>query len=414
VGALSGVIDPASRAAPSGARSGALVDSAHTRAHTWHLLVACARHAAGLGDAQDVLDAASAIDDWAEVTRQAAAHGLVPWLARALSHGDADEAHAPIVAAANASAARTLGQVRRLNELVGSLADVGVTALPYKGPVLSLQLYGDLALRQSVDLDLVVPFDAYDVARAALLRRGLPPRWGHSARQEQTLFAWLGHAPFGRGDEFVELHWRFADRRFPFALRAQDALRRAPQVRVAGRMLPLMAADDLLVVLAMHASRHLFERLEWVAGVTRLLVAAPIDAAGLMAHAESLRARRMLAVSVHVAARLLDFPLDDAWRRVLSRDPDAARLAERMVRELQAHALRGVPWVEGAALQRRYAELVDTRMDRARLYVHAALDPTAKDQEALALPEALVPLHHVLRPVRLAGRHLGRALGAKS
>jgi len=395
-------------------RDAATPSSPGARERTWLLLVACARHAAGLTDADEVLGVAATIDDWADVQRRASAHGLVPWLARALSPGDGaeHEAHASIVAAANASAACALGRVGRLVELVGSLADIGVTALPYKGPVLSLQLYGDLALRQSVDLDLVVPWDAYDAARAALVRRGLPPRWGHSARQEHTLFAWLGHAPFGRGDEFVELHWRFADKRFPFALRLEDVLRRAQQVRVAGRILPLMAADDLLAALSMHAARHLFERLEWVSGVTRLLVAAPMNPASLMAHAERLCARRTLAVSVHVAARLLDFPLDDAWRRALADDPAAQPLAERMVQELEAHELRDEPWLEGAALVRRYGELVDTRMDRARLYLHAALDPTTKDQEAVALPDALVPLHRVLRPVRLAGRYVGRALGA--
>jgi len=404
VGAVSGVIDRAT--------DGAAPSTARARERTWRLMVACARHAAGLTDAAEVQHAAAAVDDWADVERRAAAHGLMPWLARALTQGDDtdDDAHASVVAAASASAARTLAQVKRLGDLVGSLADVGVTALPYKGPVLSLQLYGDLALRRSVDLDLVVPFDACDAARATLLRRGLPPRWGHSARQERTLFAWLGHAPFGHGDAFVELHWRFADRRFPFALRAEDALRRAHQVRVAGRMLPLMAADDLLAALSMHAARHLYERLEWLAGVTRLLVGAPADAASLMAHAERLRARRTLAVSVHVAATLLDFPLDDAWRRELERDPAAAPLADRMVRELEAHELHDVPWLDGAALVRRYGELVDTPMDRTRLFVRAALDPTVKDQEALALPDALMPLHHVLRPMRLAGRYVGRTL----
>ena len=385
--------------------------AATARERTWQLLVACARHAAGLTSAGEVRDAAMMVDDWADVERRASAHGLVPWLARALTPGDgaSSEVHAPLIAAANVSAGRTLAQVRRLGELVGALANVGVTALPYKGPVLSLQLYGDLALRQSVDLDLVVPFDAYDVARAALVRRDLPPRWAHSARQERTLFAWLGHAPFGTGDDFVELHWRFADRRFPFALDARDVLRRAQQVRVAGRMLPLMAADDLLAVLAMHAARHLFERLEWVSGVTRLLVAAPLEPAALMARAHALRARRTLAVSVHVAARLLDFPLDDAWRRALADDPAAEPLAERMVRELEAHEVRNVPWPEGAALVRRYAELVDSRMDRARVFVHAALDPTARDQEAVALPGVMAPLHRVIRPLRLAGRYLARA-----
>ena len=382
--------------------------SAGTRGRTWRLLIACARHAAGLTDASEVGDVAATINDWAHVERRASAHGLVPWLARALAQGAPSDEHAPIIAAANASAGRTLAQVRRLGELVGALADVGVTALPYKGPVLSLQLYGDLALRQSVDLDLVVPFDTYDVARAALVRRGLPPRWGHSARQERTLFAWLGHAPFGEGDDFVELHWRFADRRFPFALDAREAVRRAQQTRVVGRMLPLMTPDDLLAVLSMHAARHLFERLEWIAGVTRLLVAAPMEPARLMARAHELRARRTLAVSVHVTAQLLDFPLDDAWRRALADDPAAEPIAGRMVRELASHELYDVSWLEGAALVRRYGELVDTRMDRARLFMHAALDPTSKDQDAVTLPDALVPLHRVIRPLRLARRYLGR------
>ena len=385
--------------------------AASARARTWRLLIACARHAAGLTSTAELLHVATTVEDWADVERRASAHGLLPWLGRALSRGAGAPSleHASIVAAANVSAGRTLAQVRRLNELVGALANVGVTALPYKGPVLSFQLYGDLALRQSVDLDLVVPFDTYDVARSALVRRGLSPRWGHSARQERTLFAWLGHAPFGEGDDFVELHWRFADRRFPFALDVRDVLRRARQTRVAGRMLPLMESDDLLAVLSMHAARHLFERLEWVSGVTRLLVAAPMAPAQLMARAHALRARRMLAVSVHVAARLLDFPLDDAWRRTLADDPAAEPLAERMVRDLEAHELRDVPWLEGAALVRRYGELVETRMDRARLFVHAALDPTARDQEAVALPDVMAPLHRVIRPLRLAGRYLARA-----
>jgi hypothetical protein len=135
--------------------------------------------------------------------------------------------------------------------------------------------------------------------------------------------------------------------------------------------------------------------------------------ASLMARAHTLRARRMLAVSVHVAARLLDFPLDDAWRRALAADPAAESLAERMVHDLEDHELHDVPWLDGAALVRLYGELVDTRRDRMRLFVHAALDPTMKDQDAVALPDVLAPLHRVIRPARLAVRSMNRALGGQ-
>jgi hypothetical protein len=381
------------------------------RARTWRLLVACARRAAGIGDVGEVAAAAEAIDDWDEVRRRAEAHGLLPWLARALFEGGiADGARAPIAAAASVVAARTLRQTRRLGELVSALGDTGVRAMPYKGPALSLQLYGDLALRQSVDLDLVVPRAAYPRARDVLSRHGLPPRTGHSWRQERALFAWLGHAPFGRGDDFVELHWRFADRRFPFALDADRALDRARPTIVAGRTLPLMAPDDLLVTLAMHGTRHLYERLEWLAGVTHLLASTSGEAARLAEHAASLRARRMLAVSVHLAGRVLAWPIGDAWRHELARDPESAAIAARMAAELEAHELEDQPWLAGAALLRRYADLLDAPMDRARLLVCAALAPTARDHEAVALPDALLPLHRVLRPLRLAGSYVARAL----
>jgi hypothetical protein len=163
------------------------------------------------------------------------------------------------------------------------------------------------------------------------------------------------------------------------------------------------------VVLAMHGARHLYERLEWLAGITRMLLAHRDEPGQLLAHAESLRARRMLAVSVHVAHRLLDFPLTEAWRGNLASDAEAASLGAAMAAELEAHVLRDEPLLDGPALQRRYAAMLDTRLDRARLYVHAALDPTVRDQQAFALPDALVPLHRILRPARLAARHLARA-----
>jgi hypothetical protein len=114
-----------------------------------------------------------------------------------------------------------------------------------------------------------------------------------------------------------------------------------------------------------------------------------------------------------VARRILGYPFDDDWRRVLANDRGSEAVGAAMAAELEAHALRDAPPLDGVALQRRYAELVDTRADRARLYVHAALDPTARDHETFALPDALVPLHHVLRPARLAATYVARAVSPR-
>ena len=67
-------------------------------------------------------------------------------------------------------------QANRLRdlELTGELARLldrfrrdGIAAVPYKGPVLAAQAYGDVALREFVDLDILVHPD----------RRGPRTRW---------------------------------------------------------------------------------------------------------------------------------------------------------------------------------------------------------------------------------------------
>jgi len=73
------------------------------------------------------------------------------------------------VSARNRALAAELGELLRLFE------ESGIRALPFKGPVLALDLFGDLALREFVDLDILVP--AGEILRATDLieARGYEP-----------------------------------------------------------------------------------------------------------------------------------------------------------------------------------------------------------------------------------------------
>ena len=56
----------------------------------------------------------------------------------------------------------------------------GIRALPYKGPVLGMLLYGDLSMRRSSDLDIVVPKDCVSHAEKILIESGykrIAPRY---------------------------------------------------------------------------------------------------------------------------------------------------------------------------------------------------------------------------------------------
>jgi hypothetical protein len=81
-----------------------------------------------------------------------------------------------------------------------------------------------------------------------------------------------------------------------------------------------------------------------------------------------------------------------------------------MADELDRRRRPGTPQLEGTRLQARYVRLLDSRADRVRSVLRAALLPTEREWETVALPDALTPLYHVVRPVRLVASYARRLL----
>ncbi len=102
-----------------------------------------------------------------------------------------------------------------LGAVLKALRDVNVPVMPLKGPLLSLGLYGDVGLRQSKDLDILVARE--DVLKTQECLEGIG--WRRSAEyssltQRQSEFnlryeRHIGYVHARRGCE-LELHWRTA------------------------------------------------------------------------------------------------------------------------------------------------------------------------------------------------------------
>src|SRR5207245_6416128 len=83
---------------------------------------------------------------------------------------------------AEADARRNLRLAGELVRLLDRFARHGVAAVPYKGPLLAVRCYGDLALRPFRDLDFLIrPHDLAQAERA-LADHGYRPAPGRTPR----------------------------------------------------------------------------------------------------------------------------------------------------------------------------------------------------------------------------------------
>src|SRR6476620_4463178 len=101
--------------------------------------------------------------DWPRLMELARQHNVLPLVYRGLKQARglsvATEVMHEWSSLYRANAARAIQLTHALFDFLDRFAKAGISAIPFKGPMLAAAAYGDLSLRQAGDLDLLVRRD---------------------------------------------------------------------------------------------------------------------------------------------------------------------------------------------------------------------------------------------------------------
>jgi hypothetical protein len=340
--------------------------------------------------------------DWTEVLDVAEAHGLLGVAAREVASSAGAMVPGGVAAIRDrqrAEAARGLAAAHQLAALVEALRRRGVEALPYKGPALALDVWGDATLRSVADLDIVVaPHDAA-AAAAALTTEGYVPDGPTDWRELRRVNGWQGHAVFRReeGALPVELHWRFCASRLPWSPDLGSILARSRRQPIAGVDVAVPATEDQVLLVLLHAARHGWDQLDALA-CAGVLLARGVNAVELLARARAVNGLRALLAGLEAVRRLFAPPLPPAIVAAIGADARIPLLGDLALARVRA----------GSAGTHRDArlqyELLDTPAARVRFVAQVMFTPTPRDRALVRLPVALDALYAPLRVARLAWR----------
>src|SRR5690348_18065815 len=120
------------------------------------LLLSCARTTAS----DRLRELAATEIDWEYFFQLARRHSVVPLVYQQLERNASDLTPPNVLANFKKhyleNAARNAVLTAELCRLLERFAESNIEAIPYKGPVLALYAYGNVALRRFVDLDVIV------------------------------------------------------------------------------------------------------------------------------------------------------------------------------------------------------------------------------------------------------------------
>jgi hypothetical protein len=215
---------------------------------------------------------------WAAVLKLAIYHGVVPLLYKNLK---------PFITRLPAGTGKELSRLYLLNARLMLLftAEIhriakafqahGTPCVFFKGPVLASLLYGDITLRQSVDIDLLTFPQYYRQATQTMAGLGYAVN-GESALSGR-LKAWfpglMRDLSLFQSQKrmMAELHFRLLPGYVLSIKQEKSIFHRFTELQFHGIKLLSLAPVELMFYLCLHGSIHQFERLIWLADLDRLM-----------------------------------------------------------------------------------------------------------------------------------------------
>lgn len=354
-----------------------------------------------IGQLRQLLDAAM---DWNYILRFAESHGLVPLLYYHLHHHAPDKVP-PLIYEKLRDQFRRIsalnvylsGELRRLLKLFGAHE---IDAIPYKGPALAAQAYGNVALRRFCDLDILVRQGDVLRVKELLVAEGYELHPQLNGVQQALMLRTQCNLPFTRDKHrlIVEIHWRVSARLFSAPLDADDLWENAKLETFNGMTINTLSPEDLLLSLCVHGAKHLWERLSWIADIAQLLEVHPeLNWSALLGRARQTGTERMLLLGLFLAHDLLGAKLPEQVKLQFESDAEIKLLTGQIYSQLFA---------EGSDASGSSGYFFFQLKARRRLrdkfnYCRYVICPTEGDLTLISLPASLSFVYYLLRPLRM-------------
>jgi hypothetical protein len=379
------------------------------------LLLCCARTHLSPSAASRIKARLQESIDWDRLRLMALAQGVGPLLYRSLRQTPPETVPGPVLeelrSYVRSNVRRNLLLTGRLLRLLPAFKDRGIRAIPFKGPLIAVQVYGDLTLRPFTDIDVLVHERDAAGAKALLTAHGYQQRMSHP---------W--EAPFeDESGVSVDLHWGIGPSYDPTPQTFEQLWTRVLPVSLAGVEVPTLAPEDLLLILSIQIAkdwRESRQRLLQICDTAELLRRHPnLDWKQVLGLARAAGGERILQLDLLLAHDLLGAPLPEAVLRATQ----GSRVARTLAREFKAQMFpvaaaaelrftdSGLPRDKPVFYARTRERLRDKlryfglrARDRIGLVVH----PSRSDREFLPLPAWLGFLYYFVRPVRVLSRRI--------
>ncbi|MFS0822767.1 nucleotidyltransferase family protein [Bacillus sp. 1P02SD] len=283
----------------------------------------------------------------------------------------------------------------------------GISPLFLKGPVLATDLYGDISLRTSGDIDVLIPIEDLERAEELLSEEGyIKDEYIQSVLND---WKWRHHhfTHFHPKKRIkLEIHWRLnpAPTKEPSF---QELWNRKRVSTITKYPVYILGSEDLFFFLITHGARHGWSRLRWLFDI-HMLVQKDLHWSTLRNLVQKYKTTHLAGQTLILSANLLKTKITKEMKPFI-KSTRSQLLAQQAIfyieRMINLHT-EPVPQDISKYHSRHLFSLMS--IQQKFMFILSTLHPYYMDKETLPLPKKLHFLYFPLRPFLLLWRRGSR------
>lgn len=241
--------------------------------------------------------------DWTYVRETAILHGIIPLLYKRLKEDMVNlvppDELSELRTLFMANAVNNLRMTQQLIKVLDLLGEASVEAMPFKGPGLAVQAYGDLSMRSFCDLDILIHKDDLKKVCNILRATGHTPIFSNFRENDVLKLGKEIH--FTHKNYGLDIHWDFAARFRMIHLNIDNIWKRKQSVSLYEREFSSLSLEDNLIISSVYLAMDRYTQLKAIADIIYLIQDHSVSLEYAQNEAARANVNRALNLGLHLA-----------------------------------------------------------------------------------------------------------------
>ena len=207
---------------------------------------------------------------------------------------------------------RNLLFMGELCRLVKIFQSENISLIPYKGPILSIQAYGNISLREFGDIDIFIDKKDFNIVKRILLHENYETVMNLNESKESEYIKFQREYKFRNIDNNVLLEIQWNPIGFSFSLPNFNyfPVNNFKSISLNELDVETFTDEDLILILSIHVAGHMWSRLSWLFDLAELIKRSEtIDWNQIMEKSHYLSIKRILFLNLSLSKKLFNLEL---------------------------------------------------------------------------------------------------------